>query len=145
MTGPIGLALLFLMAVAPALPWRKASAELLRTRLQMPAWAGALTLVGCVVARCPRPRAAAGVRARRVRGGRGALRQLVLAARRQGWRGLVGRANGGMVVHLGVVLDRRRPSPPARCYSHRGEVRLRPGQSARVHGHDVTLPRRARA
>ena len=55
MTGPIALALLFLMAVAPALPWRKASAELLRTRLQIPAWAGAVTIMarrcgGCVSA-----------------------------------------------------------------------------------------------
>ena len=32
------------------------------------------------------------------------LRQVVLATRRQGWRGLVGRTNGGMVVHLGVVI-----------------------------------------
>ena len=32
------------------------------------------------------------------------LRQLVLATRRQGWRGLVGRANGGMIVHLGVIV-----------------------------------------
>ena len=31
-------------------------------------------------------------------------RQLVLATRRQGWRGLVGRANGGMIVHIGVVM-----------------------------------------
>ena len=31
MTMPIGLALLFLMAVAPVLPWRKASGELLRS------------------------------------------------------------------------------------------------------------------
>src|SRR6185369_2797400 len=30
MTGPIGVTLLFLMAVAPVLPWRKASGELLR-------------------------------------------------------------------------------------------------------------------
>ena len=37
-----------------------------------------------------------------------ALRQLVLAHPRQGWRGLVGRANGGMIVHLGVIIDRRR-------------------------------------
>ena len=28
----------------------------------------------------------------------------MLATRRQGWRGLVGRANGGMIVHLGVIL-----------------------------------------
>ena len=34
---PIGLALLFLMAVAPVLPWRKASLELLRDRLFWPA------------------------------------------------------------------------------------------------------------
>ena len=33
-----------------------------------------------------------------------ALRQVVLATRRQGWRGLVGRANGGMVVHIGVIV-----------------------------------------
>ncbi len=44
MTGPIGLALLFLMAVAPALPWRKASTGVLRDRLIVPAWAGGLTL-----------------------------------------------------------------------------------------------------
>ena len=42
-----------------------------------------------------------------------AVRQLVLSARRQGWRGLVGRANGGMVVHLGVVSSPS-PSRPAR-------------------------------
>ena len=28
----------------------------------------------------------------------------MLATRRQGWRGLVGRANGGMIVHLGVIV-----------------------------------------
>src|SRR5205814_9205792 len=50
MTMPIGIALLFLMAVAPALPWRKASGELLRHRLQWPAWAGTLTIAGCVAA-----------------------------------------------------------------------------------------------
>jgi len=33
-----------------------------------------------------------------------ATRQIALATRRQGWRGLVGRTNGGMVVHLGVVV-----------------------------------------
>ena len=38
---PIGMALLFLMAVAPVLPWRKASTELLRERLFWPAWCGA--------------------------------------------------------------------------------------------------------
>ena len=40
---PIGIALLFLMAVGPQLPWRAASGEVLRRRLLVPAWAGGLT------------------------------------------------------------------------------------------------------
>jgi cytochrome c-type biogenesis protein CcmF len=100
---PIGLALLFLMAVAPVLPWRKASLELLRDRLFWPAWCGAGALVVAVLLGADgwAPLVAfalAGAAAG------SALRQLVLATRRQGWRGLVGRANGGMVVHLGVIL-----------------------------------------
>ena len=47
---PIGIALLFLMAVGPALPWRAASGELLRRRLLVPAWVGGITLVVCVIA-----------------------------------------------------------------------------------------------
>src|SRR4029078_11981901 len=46
---PIGLALLFLMAIGPALPWRAASGEVQRSRLLIPAWVGGLTLVACVV------------------------------------------------------------------------------------------------
>ncbi len=47
---PIGIALLFLMSVGPVLPWRAASGELLRDRLLIPAWAGALTLVVTLIA-----------------------------------------------------------------------------------------------
>ena len=104
MTMPIGLALLFLMAIAPVLPWRKTSGELLR---HAPPVAG-------VDRRRRRRRsrslsAPAGWRRLLAFGLGGfaagsALRQLVLATRRQGWRGLVGRANGGMIVHLGVVI-----------------------------------------
>ncbi|HZN13864.1 MAG TPA: heme lyase CcmF/NrfE family subunit [Acidimicrobiales bacterium] len=139
MTGPIGLALLFMMAVAPALPWRKASGELLRTRLQVPAWVGALTLVGCVVAGVHglTPLLAFGLGAFAAAA---AVRQLVLATRRQGVRGLLGRANGGMVVHLGVVVIAV-AFAASTSYSHRSEVRLRPGQSALVRGHRVTFLR----
>jgi cytochrome c-type biogenesis protein CcmF len=42
---PIGLVLLFLMAVAPVLPWRKTTLDTLRTRLIWPAWLGAFVLV----------------------------------------------------------------------------------------------------
>jgi cytochrome c-type biogenesis protein CcmF len=136
MTMPIGLVLLFLMAVAPALPWRKASGELLRHRLLWPAWAGTAAVVACVAfgLRGLAPLLAFGLGAF---AGAAALRQLVLSARRQGWRGLLGRANGGMVVHLGVVVLAV-AFAAASSYAHRGEFRLRPGGSAVLAGHRVT-------
>ncbi len=48
MTMPIGFALLFLMAVAPALPWGRAGTEVLAKRLQWPASAGVATMVVAV-------------------------------------------------------------------------------------------------
>ena len=45
MTTPLGLMLLFLMAIAPALPWRATSGEVLQNRLLGPAYVGALTMV----------------------------------------------------------------------------------------------------
>ena len=45
MTVPLGLALLFLMAVAPALPWRAASGDVLKRRLLLPAWVGTSVMV----------------------------------------------------------------------------------------------------
>jgi len=103
MTMPVGMLLLFLMAVAPVLPWRKAGAELLRHRLQWPAWigVGALVLAVLVGARGFFPLIAFGL-AGFAAGA--ALRQVALATRRNGLRGLVGRTNGGMIVHLGVIL-----------------------------------------
>ena len=103
MTMPIGMLLLFLMAVAPVLPWRKASGELLARRLQWPAWCGVGAIVVAVIVggRGLTPLIAFGL-AGFAAGA--ALRQIVLATRRNGWRGLVGRTNGGMVVHLGVIL-----------------------------------------
>src|SRR5690606_12041920 len=103
MTMPIGMLLPFLMAVAPVLPWRKASGETLRTRLFWPGWigTGVLAFAVAVGARGFAPLLAfflAGF------AGGSALRQLALATRRQGWRGLVGRTNGGMIVHLGVLM-----------------------------------------
>lgn len=103
MTIPIGLVLLFLMAIAPVLPWRKASAETLQQRLIWPAWAGVgvLALAVLLGARGLSPLLAfllAGFAAG------AALRQLVIATRRQGLSGLLGRTNGGMIVHLGVII-----------------------------------------
>jgi cytochrome c-type biogenesis protein CcmF len=135
MTMPVGLALLFLMAVAPVLPWRKASGELLRTRLHWPAWVGTAGVVLAVAlgGRGLAPLLAFGL------GGfaaGAAFRQLALATRRQGWAGLVGRTNGGMVVHLGVILIGVAFAASA-AYGERAEVRLRPGESVQVLGHRI--------
>jgi len=100
---PFGLILLFLMAIAPVLPWRKASSELLRDRLFWPAWGGVIAMVVPLIfgATGFAPLLAFGLGGF---AGGAASRQLILATRRQGWRGLVGRANGGMVVHIGVIV-----------------------------------------
>jgi cytochrome c-type biogenesis protein CcmF len=142
MTAPIGFTLLFLMAVAPALPWRKAAAETMHHRLIWPAWAGTLTVVACVAfgLRGLGPLLAFGLAAF---AGAAALRQLglsVRAARRGGepvWRALFGRSNGGMVVHLGVVLVAVGFAASS-SYGHRAQFRLAPGESASLAGHSVT-------
>ena len=129
MTMPIGLALLFLMAVAPVLPWRKASARAAVAsacsgrRGPAPApWSLAVVLG----ARGLAPLVAFGL------GGfaaGAAVRQVVLATRRQGWRGLVGRTNGGMVVHLGVVMIAVALAASGR-YDTERELTLSPGETA---------------
>jgi cytochrome c-type biogenesis protein CcmF len=136
MTVPIGLVLLFLMAMAPALPWRKASTELLSQRLLWPAIIAAGVLVVAVTsgARGLSPVLAFGLGGF---AGGAALRQLVLASRRQGWRGLVGRTNGGMIVHLGVVIIAVAIATTG-SYAHEAEFTLSPGESAQLSGHQVT-------
>src|SRR5690606_39726594 len=63
MTMPIGLVILLLMAVAPVLPWRKASGELLRDRLWWPSWIalGSLALAVVLGARGVAPLVAFGL------------------------------------------------------------------------------------
>jgi len=136
MTMPVGMALLFLMAVAPVLPWRKASGELLRRRLWWPALAGTATVLACVLfgLRGPAPLLAFGLGAFAAGA---AVRQLALSARRQGVRGVLGRANGGMVVHLGVILVAV-AFAASHSFGHRAEFRLAEGQSVTLAGHRVT-------
>src|SRR5204862_5255418 len=136
MTMPVVFALLFLMAIAPVLPWRKTSEDVLRHRLFWPAWGATAVLVVCVAAglRGLAPLAAFGLGAFAAGS---ALRQLVLSGRRQGWRGLLGRANGGMVVHLGVVVIAV-AFAASNSFGHRAEFTLTDGQSARLAGHRIT-------
>lgn len=135
MTMPIGLLLLFLMAVAPVLPWRKASEELLRVRLFWPAVAGVVAVLITVVtgSRGLAPVLAFGLGAF---AGGAALRQIVLATRRQGWRGFVGRTNGGMIVHLGVVLIAI-AFAASQSYVTETELRLSVGDVATVGSHTL--------
>ena len=136
MTMPIGFVLLFLMAVAPVLPWRKASGEVLSDRLHWPAWsgAGAMVVAAFLGARGWSPMLAFGLGGF---AGGAALRQVVLATRRQGWRGLVGRTNGGMVVHLGVVLIAV-AFAASNAYVRQGEFTMAVGDSAQISGHTLT-------
>jgi cytochrome c-type biogenesis protein CcmF len=146
---PIGIALLFLMAVGPVLPWRASSGRVLRDRLLLPAWAGGLTLVialvagahgiGNVVAFSLGAFAFAsigrsvvvGVRARR----RATAEALPVAAAR------TVRSNprlyGGLLVHVGVVVIAIALATTG-GYTTRREVQLSPGQSAQVRGYTVT-------
>ena len=134
MARPIAMVILFLMASAPVLPWRKAGVELLSVRLFWPAVSAVAAMAVALVL-----------------GGRGfypiltfglggfaagaALRQVVLATRRQGWRGLVGRTNGGMIVHLGVVLLAVGLSA-SEAYKSERTVSLQVGETATVEGHE---------
>lgn len=133
---PIGLALLFLMATAPVLPWRKASAEVLSTRLFWPAIAAVVSMATALML-----------------GGRGvyavvtfglggfaagaAIRQVVLATRRQGLRGFLGRTNGGMIVHIGVVLLAVGLAA-SESYKSDRTVQLDVGETAVIEGREFT-------
>ena len=130
---PIALTLLFLMAMAPALPWRRATREMLRDRLHWPAWVGTGAIVLALAADLRGLAALLAVFLGGFAAG-AAGRQLVLALRRHGWRGVLGRTNGGMIVHLGVVIVAVAIAVN-QSTSVRQEVRLRPGESASVDGH----------
>ncbi len=130
---PIGITLLFLMCVAPVLPWRKASGELLSQRLFWPAWGGIAALAFSMYVGATGIEPLLTFTLGGFAGG-AALRQLVLATRRQGWRGLVGRANGGMVVHIGVILIAVALGA-SNSYTHSQELTLTKGEPARFGGH----------
>ena len=134
MTMPLGMLLLFLMAAAPVLPWRKASGELLGRRLLWPAWCGVGVLAVAVGlgARGPAPLVAFALGGF---AGGAAARQLVLASRRQGWRGLLGRTNGGMVTHIGVVIIAVGLAASG-SYLQQAELALSEGQAVRFAGQE---------
>lgn len=103
MTRPLGLLILFLMALAPFTTWKNTNLSVLFERLSGPVLGGLVALMVTVFL-----------------GGRGfwplltfwlggfagfaALKMLYQAVRASGIRGLLDRRGGGMIVHIGVVL-----------------------------------------
>ncbi len=134
---PIGIVLLFLMAIAPVLPWRKASTELLSTRLFWPAWCGVGAIGFSVVVGATgwAPLVAFGL-AGFAAGA--ALRQIVLATRRQGVRGLIGRSNGGMIVHLGVIMIAVALAA-SNSFTHSATLQVAQGEVTEWGGHTFEL------
>ena len=134
---PIGLAILTIMAIAPVLPWRKASSELLSQRLFWPAWCGvgSLALSVAVGATGFVPLVTFGLSGFAAGS---ALRQVVLATRRQGMRGFLGRTNGGMIVHLGVIAIAVGLAA-SNSYTKSQELVLVTGQVASFGGHTFEL------
>jgi cytochrome c-type biogenesis protein CcmF len=137
MTMPIVVCILFLMAVAPLLPWGRTPTGLLRDRLLLPGAAAAGVLVACVAAgvRGFNPLLAFGLGAF---AGTTALGQLVSSLRRQGLRALPGRSGGGMVVHLGVVIIAV-AFAASHSFAHQTQVSLRTGQVTSFDGHRFTF------
>jgi cytochrome c-type biogenesis protein CcmF len=149
---PVGLGLLFLMAVAPALPWRKTTMEVMRRRLAVPAAVGVVVVVSCVVGGIHGVEpllafglgafAAASAGRALVLSTRGVWRVSRAAGARparallSAWRGLVGRANGGMVVHIGVVLIAVGLAA-AGAFRHQEQLVLARGESGTVAGHTI--------
>jgi cytochrome c-type biogenesis protein CcmF len=150
MTVPLGLALLFLMAVAPALPWRAASEAVLRRRLAAPAWVGALVMAACAVlgVRGVAELCAFGLGAFAVAG---IVRQYALgvtatrrAAEGVGWVGALRRTvagnrrlYGGLVVHTGVVVIAVALAA-SMGYTTKREFHLAQGQGGSLEGYHFT-------
>ncbi len=140
---PVGLALLVLMALAPALSWRTVDAGVLWRRMAPAAWAATLVVVACVIGgvRGFVPLIAFGLGAF---AGASALRSIalaVLASRRHGrgvLRGLLGRANGGMVVHIGVVVIAMGIAAST-SFAQRSELALRLDVPAHFDGHSFVF------
>lgn len=136
---PLGLTLLFLMAIAPVLPWRKASGELMSKRLLLPAVVGTLS-VGLAVLLGGRGLSALIAFALAGFAGGVAVRQLVIAVVKNGWRGFVGRVSGGMMVHLGIVVLAVALAASG-SYLRQGEISLTEGATGNVAGHEISFIR----
>jgi cytochrome c-type biogenesis protein CcmF len=146
--GPLAVVLLFLTGIGPLIAWRKASARSLRRAFLAPTvaalvtgavlfaaglrepmavgcWAGSVFTAWCVISEFHRGARVVG--ANRGLGYLGGLAQLIARNRRR---------YGGYVVHLSVVLFFL--GVAGMLYDEKAEVVLRPGDSASIHGYELT-------
>ena len=149
MTTPIALVLLFVMAVAPALPWRAASADVLRRRLLIPAYVGGATMLIALAlgTRGITTVLAFGLGAFALAG---IVRQFFVGARARAraeaerWptatRRMIGanpRLYGGLVVHVGIVSIAVALASFS-AFTVKREVSLARGGSTTVSGYTIT-------
>ena len=149
MTVPLGLALLFLMAVAPALPWRAASGDVLKRRLLLPAWVGTSVMVLTLIFldRSLPTALAFGLGAFAIAAIKRETFMAVksrLSADKIGWMRATGRTlagnprrYGGLTVHVGVVLIAVAIAG-SHTFGTKQEIRLAKGRSAEVAGYTFT-------
>src|SRR6266496_3922664 len=149
-TIPLFLLLMFLMAVGPLLPWRRASGGQLRDRLTVPASAAALTIVGLTLAGVRDLAAVAafglaafvavanvgdivrGVRAFARAQGLGLRRAAPEAVRRNR------RLYCGLVVHVGVAVAVVGITASS-AFARQTEIRLERGESTRFAGYELSF------
>jgi cytochrome c-type biogenesis protein CcmF len=152
--GPLALVLVLLSGLGPLIAWRRATAANLRRALVVPAATAGAILVALLAAgdAARKPGALAmfclaafvlaviaqefwrGVRARQAMSSDSAARALV---------SLVGRNRrryGGYVVHAGIIVLFVGVAASS-SFQHASDVRLVPGERARVGGYDVTYVR----
>ena len=149
MTVPLGLALLFLMAVAPALPWRAASGDVLKRRLLLPAWVGTSVMVLTLIFldRSLPTALAFGLGAFAIAAIKRETFMAVKSSRsadKIGWMRATGRTlagnprrYGGLTVHVGVVLIAVAIAG-SHTFGTKQEIRLAKGRSAEVAGYTFT-------
>jgi cytochrome c-type biogenesis protein CcmF len=152
MTTPVGVALLFFMAVAPALPWRATSGEVLRKRLIVPAWfgVGVMLVAALLGVHSVWTLLTFGLAAFAIGG---IVRQFAVGFRAQHaagaswWQAPVRtvrgspRLYGGLIVHAGIVAIAVALAASS-AFTTKDEVRLNRGETATVSGYDFTYVRR---
>lgn len=138
--GPIGLMILFFMAVAPLIPWAGTSLSLVGERLKVPGGAAVAVLVVAVVF---------GIHSYELLGTYSLATFALVSALIQGLRynlvrrsrlshRILSRHNGAMVAHVGIVVLAV-ALVSGTSFGHRGSLKLRPGQSTTFYGQTIAF------